>query len=177
MKKIAMVASLALLASACSGGDADADGDGEISAEEARAEMASANIKPEPGQYKMSMTFKTAEIPGAPPEMMDMLGKSMSNTIEYCLTQEEADKGFEEALTREQDDSCKITKMDMNGGTIDMAMTCEDDTSGTMNITMNGDVSPTESDLTMKMKGNIPQLGEANIEMNMKQERIGDCPA
>ncbi|WP_284126075.1 DUF3617 domain-containing protein [Parerythrobacter aestuarii] len=177
MKKLAMVAGLALFASACSSGDADTDGDGEISAEEARAEMASANIKPEPGQYKMSMTFKTAEIPGAPPEMLEMLGKTMSNTIEYCLTQEEADKGFEEALTREQDDSCKITKMDMDGGTIDMAMTCEDESSGTMNITMNGDVSPTKSDLTMKMQGKIPQLGDANIEMNMKQERVGDCPA
>ena len=177
MRKIALVAGIALLASACSGGDADADGDGEISTEEAQAEVAANAIKPEPGQYRMTMTFKTAEIPGAPPEMIEMLGRSMSNTVEYCLTEEDAEKGFEEALTRNQDDSCKIERMSMAGGDIDMAMTCDDPNTVKMQIAMAGKATETRSDLTMKMNGNIAGQGEANIEMNMTQERIGDCPA
>lgn len=165
---------MALMLVGCSS-DPDTDGDGKISAEEARAEMANNAVKPEPGQYKVTMTFKSAEIPGAPPEMMDMLGKSMSNTMEYCLTKEEADKGFEDSLTKGQGDNCTIERLKMDGGKIDMAMKCDEPATGPMQMTMNGEVTPTSADLTMKMEGKVANSQNAKIEMNMKQQRIGDC--
>lgn len=181
MKRIAIASGLALVLAACSGGDADADanGDGTISSEEARTKLNAAGdqIRPEPGQYKMDMTFVKADIPGAPKEMLDMLGRSMTNSFEYCLTQEQADKGFEESLTQGQDDSCEMTKMEISGGDIDMAMSCSDPNTGKMEMTMKGTVTSTTSDLAMVTKGNVAGMGSANIEMKMSQKRIGDCPA
>lgn len=168
-------AALALLAAGCSGGT-DSDGDGKISADEARAEMADNAVKPQPGQYKTSMTFSKADIPGAPPEMMEMLGSSMANSFEYCLTKEEADKGFEKSLTKGQGDNCTIERLNMDGGKIDMAMKCDEPATGPMQVTMTGEVTPTSSDLTMNMKGKVANQQDASIEMKLKQERIGDCP-
>ncbi|UIP07880.1 DUF3617 domain-containing protein [Erythrobacter sp. SDW2] len=159
---------------ACSS-EADSNSDGKITAEEARAEMADASIKPLPGQYKMTMTFKSAKIPGAPASMIDMMGKSMSQTMEYCLTKEEADKGFQDALSKGQDDNCTIERMDMDGGQVDMAMKCNDPASGPMDIAFTGEVTPTSSDLSMKMKGKLGNQFDADIEMTMQQERLGDC--
>ncbi|BDW83192.1 hypothetical protein MACH24_26300 [Erythrobacter sp. Dej080120_24] len=182
MKYSARFALLALgsaiaLAACGDSGTADADGDGTISADEMRDEMArdGANLRPDPGNYKVTMTLSKAEIPGAPPQMMEMMGSMMNNTFEYCLTPEEAEKGFEESLTEGQDESCKIEQFNLDGGKIEMAMSCSPAEGGEMRMTMNGNVSPTKSDINVVTQGNIAGMGEANIEMSMVQERIGDC--
>ena len=171
------LAALSLAGCGGTGGDADTDGDGNVTMEEARAaaEAAGDTIKPLPGKYKATMQFVKAEIPGAPPEMQDMLGANMSNTYEFCLTPEMADQGFGEALQEGQDDSCTISRLNINGNDIDMAMSCNEPGAGEMAITMTGTVSPTKSDLTMVSQGMMGGMGNANIEMNVVQERIGDC--
>lgn len=173
---LALGSALALAACGDSG-SADTDGDGTVSADEMRAEVMSdgMSIRPEAGKYKVTMNFVKADIPGAPPEMQNMMSSAMNNTFEYCMTAEEAERGFEEALTEGQDESCTIEKFDLNGGDIDMAMTCSPAEGGTMRMTMNGNVSPTKSEINVVSNGTLPGLGEANIEMAMVQERIGDC--
>lgn len=174
----ALALSAALALGAC-GGDsgADADGDGEISMDEMRAEVASAadSMRPEPGKYSVTMSVVKADIPGAPQEMQDMMGAMMNRTFEYCLTQEQADKGFEESLSESQDESCSIEKFDLDNGSIDMAMNCEPAQGGNMRVAMTGDVSPTRTDITVVTNGTLPELGAADMEMNMVQERVGDC--
>lgn len=173
---LALGSALALAACGDSG-NADSDGDGSISADEMRAEVMSEgmSLRPEAGNYSVTMTLAKVDIPGAPPQAVEMMGSMMNNTFEYCLTPEEADKGFEEALTEGQDESCTIEKFDLNGGDIDMAMTCSPAEGGTMRMTMNGNVSPTKSEINVVSKGTLPGVGDANIEMTMVQERIGDC--
>ena len=176
----AFALSSALALAACGEGgptDADADGDGEITMDEMRAEVASAGsaLRPEAGKYAVTMTMVNVDIPGAPPEMVDAMGSMMNTSTEFCLTEEEASKGFEEALSEGQDDSCTIERFDLDGGKIDMAMTCSPPEGGTMQVAMTGDVSPTRTQINIVSKGNLPPTGEASIEMNMAQERIGDC--
>jgi hypothetical protein len=178
MRNWIVAAGAAVVLTACGGdSNADADGDGTVSAEEMRAEVASegGGMKPEPGKYKVTMDLTKADIPGAPPEMKDMMGSMMSNSFEYCLTPEEAEKGYEEALTEGQDESCTVQKFDLDGGNIDMAMTCANPDEGTMSVAMTGNVSSTRSEINVVSKGNISGMGDANIEMSMIQERLGDC--
>ncbi|MEL7197677.1 MAG: DUF3617 domain-containing protein [Pseudomonadota bacterium] len=178
MKKFTTISVLALALAACGGGatDADADGDGTVTADEASAAVAAAGdaIKPEPGKYKATMTFVKADIPGAPPQMQEMLGSAMNQSMEFCLTPEEADEGFQKSMTEGQD-GCEISNFNIDGNDLDMAMTCNPGGSGEMNMSMTGNVTPTRSEMKMKMSGNMDGLGEADIEMDMVQERIGDC--
>ena len=172
---IALASALAL--AACGSGTADTDGDGTVSADEIQAELESngGRIRPEPGKYQATMSFVKADIPGAPQEMIDMMSSAMNRTFDYCLTQEDADKGFEEALTEGQDENCTVQKFELNSGDVDMAMTCDTGEGNQMAMTMTGKVTSTSSDITVVTNGTVPEMGEANIEMSMKQERIGEC--
>jgi hypothetical protein len=175
---IAISSSIALAAcGGAAGEDADTDGDGVVSTAEAAALLASegGQMKPEPGKYSAKMTFIKADIPGLPAEMQEMIGAQMANTFEFCLTPEMAEEGFGETMQQGRDDNCTMDRLDIDGGSIDMAMTCNDPGSGQMQIAMTGTISPTGSDLTMVTQGAFGEMGEANIEMNVKQERIGDC--
>ncbi|MBV7266530.1 DUF3617 domain-containing protein [Erythrobacter ani] len=172
-----IIAALALSACGSPSGDADTDGDGTVTATEARAaaEAAGDTIRPQPGKYRASMTFISAEIPGAPPQVQDMMGSSMSNTYEFCLTPEMAEQGFGEALQEGQDDSCTISRLNIDDTDVDMAMTCSGEGAGQMQIAMTGTVSPTRSELNVVSEGVMGDLGEAKMEMKLVQERIGAC--
>ncbi len=178
MKNAFLPALAALSLVACGGGtDADTDGDGEVTADEAQAlaERSGDAIKPEPGKYRATMTFVNADIPGAPPEMAEMMGNQMTNSYEFCMTPEMADQGFGEAMQGNDADNCTIGQFSIDGNQMDMAMTCDDPNAGQMEMTMSGTVSPTESDITMVSKGVFGEMGDAEIEMKVKQERIGEC--
>lgn len=165
----------ALTLTACGGGtvDADSDGDGNVTAAEV-SEVVS-DLRPDPGKYSVDMNLVKVDIPGAPQQMLDAMGSMMNNSFEYCLTPEEANKGFEESLTEGQGDNCKIEKFELTGNDVDMAMSCSGEGQGNMQMTMNGTVSSTRSEIAVVTSGTLPQLGDANMEMTMVQERIGDC--
>ena len=177
MKYVLGTAALALALAGCGGNvDADADGDGKISAAEAQAEnkRAGDDLKPQPGKYKVQMKFVSAE--GMPKEMQDMMNAMGSQNIEYCLTPEEAEKGFGKPPEEGEDENCSMTKYDIEGGKIEIALSCKGDDGkpeGTM--TMTGDVSSTKQDITIVTKGMAKEMGAESMTMQMKQERIGDC--
>jgi len=169
----------ALALSACGGGvtDADADGDGKVSQAEARAAVAEArqDIKPEPGLYATTMALVKVDMPGAPPQVAQMMGSAMNREGEFCLTPEEAERGFEDTIRQGQNEACEISSFTIEGNQIDMKMACNQGALGQMDVAMSGEVSPTASDMTMTMSGSIPELGTVNMEMSFKQERVGDC--
>ncbi len=177
MHKYLFASIAALNLAACGGNNsADADGDGEITGAEV-AEMADEMVKPEAGQYRATTELVELEAPGAPPEAVEMMRGMMSRSFEYCLTQEEADRGFEEMARESQDENCSFEKFDVDGGDIDAVMTCSGQGEGTMRMTMQGSGGRTSSEMTMTMEGNIPGQGEGRMVMNTSHERIGDCPA
>lgn len=163
MKNFAAVAALSVALSACGGSDvstsdADADSDGAVSLNEAADVAEASGLKPQPGKYRVTS---------------DMGG--MKTNVEYCLTQEEADRGFEEMMQEGQEGDCSYEKFELAGNDLDAVMICKTE-AGDMRMAMNGEVSSTSSNFDMNMSGT---MGGVSVDMTMKmqQERIGDCDA
>ena len=184
MKRILVLASACALIAACTdSAPADeanstdaADSGEEISLNEVQEKIASEQIKPKAGQYRSSAKLISIDIPGAPPQLAEMMGKAMeAQTSEYCLTQDQVDKGFEEMAKESQEGDCSFQKFDMAGGDIDAKMSCTVQGDAQMQIAMTGKGTETSMDMTMTLEGKVPQAGEIKMVMQSKQERIGDC--
>lgn len=175
MKRIIMAAVATALMAGCSGGNADADGNGEVSMKEAAKKAEAEGLKPEAGQYKAVITMTGMEIPGMPADMAGH-GAGMTTTTEYCLTQEEVDKGFEEMMKRGQNGECAYESFNLADGKMDAVMVCKTP-EGEARMTMNGTVTPTSSDFIASMAMQVPEMGEGKMTFTAKHERIGDCPA
>lgn len=158
-------------------GSADADGDSEVSVAEAADRVESAGIKPDPGQYRMTMEILEFTVPGAPAGMADMMRQEMGNqTSEYCLTPEDAERGYEEmARQSQQSDECTFSRFDVDGGNIDAEMTCNTPQQGTMTMTLQGEGTATASTMNMTMRGDFSGMGEMTMRARASHERIGDC--
>lgn len=177
MKHTFGIAAATLALTACGGGttDADADGDGTITTDEARAMVEASQVKPQAGKYATSMQLLDAKIPGAPPEAVQMMGGAMNRKGEFCLTAEEAERGFKQAIEEGQSEACSIQTFTIEGNDVKLAMTCAGEGLGEMAVDMNGKVTPTSSNMTMVMNGTIPEMGAVEMTMAFEQERIGEC--
>lgn len=176
MKRMAMVVMLGGVLTACSGGgDADADGNGEVTLGEAAKQAEAQGLKPEPGQYRATITMSGIDIPGMPPEMAGH-GAGMTNNVEYCLTEKDVAEGYEAMMKRGQNGECSYEKFNLAGGNMDAVMVCKT-AEGTARMEMTGTATPTKSDFTASMKMNFNELGEGTMTFEGKHERIGDCPA
>ena len=96
---------------------------------------------------------------------------------EYCLTQEDVDKGYEEMARQSQGGDCTFERFDVDGGTIDALMVCAGEQSNAMRMAMTGSATPTSSVMTMTMTGDMTGMGESTLRMKATHERVGDCPA
>jgi hypothetical protein len=188
MKRILVLTSACALIAACteSAPDGAMDGDvgagegegsgEEISLNEVQEKISEQRIKPKAGQYRSTAELVSIDIPGAPPEIASMMGEAMKGqTSEYCLTQEDVDKGFEEMAKETQEGDCSFQKFDMDGGDIDAVMSCTAPGDAQMKVAMKGKGTETSMDMTMTLSGKIPQAGEMSMVMKSRQERIGDC--
>ena len=102
----AMTLSLAL--AACSSGE-DEPSSGETISTEEVAERARDAVRPEPGLYRSTVELLEVDMPGAPAGVEDTMKRMMggSNTAsEYCLTQQDVDRGFEEMARKSQQGDC-----------------------------------------------------------------------
>ncbi len=181
MRRIAIAAACFTLAACGGASNADADGDGEISMEEAAAESADM-VRPEPGKYRATVEFVDVSMPDAPQQVQDMMRGMFDRgpqTHEYCLTEEEADKGFEEMARQAQEDdsNCTFEKFEADGGKIDAIMNCAADGQGAARMTMTGTGSETASEMTMTMDAEGPDGQTMTMTMKSSQERIGECDA
>ncbi|QPC98007.1 DUF3617 domain-containing protein [Qipengyuania soli] len=178
MRRYLLLAAATALVAACGSPEADADGDGKITMKEA-AEKSKDLVKPEPGQYRATVEMVNVEVPGAPKEIQEMMKKMISvgpQTHEYCLTKEEAAKGFEEmARQSNKNEDCSFEKFETDGGTIDAVMNCSRPEHGMARMTMQGTGTTTSSSMTMTMDAQTPDGKTMKMTMKSNQERIGDC--
>lgn len=177
MMRILMTAAAAALLAGCSGadGDADSDGDGAVSLGEAARQADAQGLRPEPGQYRATITTTNIDIPGLPPEMKGH-GSGLTTTSEYCVAKEDVAKGFEEMMKKGQNGECSYDKFDLANGKLDAVMACATG-EGTARIAMTGNVTPTTSEFTATTTLNFEGMGEGKMTFTAKHERIGDCPA
>lgn len=186
MRRSVVIAVCTFALSACGGSGPDADpaagadanGDGEITVAEA-IDKSSDMVKPEPGKYRNTVEMVNLEIPGAPKEVQDMMKQVLSagpQTNEYCLTAEEAEKGFEEMAKQAQnEDECSVERFDAAGGKIDAVMNCKAGREGTARMTLSGVGTKTSSAMTMTIDAKAPDGKTMKMTMKSNQERIGDC--
>ena len=110
---------------------------------------------------------------GAAEMMKDMMGRS----FDYCLSEEDAEKGFEEMARQSQDESCSFEKYDLDGGSLDAVMVCKGEGGGQIRMEIDGSGSETSSEMLMTMEGNLPGQGMGRMVMKTSHERIGECSA
>jgi len=162
-----------LALAACSGGEEQA-GSGETISSEEVAERARGAIKPQPGLYRSTVEVVEVDMPGAADMVKRMMGGSNS-TSEYCLTPEEADRGFEEMARNSQEGDCSFERFDVDGGRIDAAMNCTANGGAPMRLTLQGTGTTTSSEVAMTMETDMPGMGTANVRMKATHQRIGEC--
>lgn len=152
----------------------------EVVAEAAKLE------KPRPGQYETTVELVNFDVPGLPPQqaeaMKATMGKVSSQSSRSCLTQADADKGFEESVRQMTEKNgtmqCDFGRFDVDGGKIDAAMTCKGPQGMTSDITVEGTGSAEATAMHMKMVQKAAMIpgGEMRMEMKMNSRRVGDCP-
>lgn len=179
MRRRILAVSACLVLAACGSSDADTDGDGKVSIEEAAKKADAEMIRPEPGRYRADAELVELDMPGAPEQIRDLIRQQMAagnQTSEFCLTAEDAEKGFEEmARESQQNDDCSFEKFDVDGGDIDAVMVCEIPGQGKARIEVAGTGTSTSSEMTMKMDASGPAGQKMVVTTRTKQERIGDC--
>lgn len=172
-------AALALTLAACSDSsdistaDADTDGDGAVSMAEAGAAVDAAGgaIKPKAGQYKATVQMIDAKVPGISADQMNQAG--MNTTVEYCVTKEQAENGFQDMMSQGQEGDCSYEKFDLEGDQLDAVLVCKA-AGGEMRMAMEGTVGATKTETNMTMTSQIPGVGEASMTMKNTSEWVAD---
>ena len=148
------------------------------------AKEAEQMVKPQPGQYESSMKMIDLSIPGLPADqaaqMKQMMGSAGSQVNSFCLTEEEANMGFEEMIRKSQDGECSFDRFDATAGTIDAKMTCTPkEGGGSATITMKGTMTATSSTMDMEMDQTNPEMpgGKMQMKMQVSSKRVGECLA
>ena len=137
------------------------------------AQTVDESMKPQPGQYESQTQLISMDIPGMPANMMGMMKGVFERTTKICLTAEAVEEGYREALKKSQDGDCKYDSFSASGGEMEAVMVCDTD-EGRMTLTMSGTGTPTTSDVTMKMTGNMGGA-PGSLSMRVIQKRVGDC--
>lgn len=174
--RIAALAAVSALAlAACS-----SESENEASAPAMDIEQAAQEFgkleKPEPGQYDLNVEITRFDMPGAPEGTLDTMKGVMESAYAdgFCLTAEDADKGFEEQLAQvAQNGKCDFSEMSVDDGKVNAKAMCTLE-GGTMELAMNGAVSATHSDITADTKMNA-QGRTMGMTVRMEQTRTGDC--
>ena len=176
MKRLIIaVAGVALLAGCSGSEDAGASAGEAASVKTAPKQAAVQAGKPRPGFYKATITLTEIAIPGMPPEM-EGHGAGMVTTTDYCVTEADVAKGYQDMLKQGQNGECSFESFKADGAAIEGVMLCQTP-EGAKRTTMSGTTSPTTAEFTASTKVNFDGVGEATMNFAGKHERIGDCPA
>lgn len=143
--------------------------------------------QPEPGLYETKVKMLEFSVPGLPADQAErlksMMGGMDRNTSTFCLTPDEAKKGFEESIRKMSEGQggleCAFDKFDVDGGDLTAEMSCKGPQGMTSTIALDGTATSQSTSMHMKMAqkaGMIPG-GEVRMEMQMDSRRTGDCPS
>ena len=152
---------------------------GGCSNDKAESSDKAETVKREAGSWKNTITLEKFDVPGAPPEMKDMMQGMMTaaSKMEVCLTPEMAAKeNIAESMAKSQaNNDCTFSKQNIAGGKFDVAAVCKDGSGQTLNLTMVGTSTATKTDVKMTVDGKGPTGGAMNMVMAISSERTSDC--
>ena len=175
------LASATFLLSACGSNkkEPQAKASGPQPMEEVKKEAAQLE-RPQPGQYRQAVEITRFAVPGMPAQAADQMKKMMSAKREnvICLTKADTEKGFRDMFKDVgKGNQCSYSRFDVSGGKIDAQMDCAAPQERSARMTIKGMVTPNGSDVTVDMdvKGGKQPMGNMQMTMHMKSERVGDC--
>ncbi|KEO92008.1 hypothetical protein EH31_04875 [Erythrobacter longus] len=169
---------------ACGGApDADADGDGTISQKEAEAVLANSDLTIKPGEWENTVEFVDIEFDASqlPAEARGMIGpmidamRGQKNTTKSCVTEEQAKEPAAEMFSGSDAADCEYEKFEFAGGSIDMAMSCTDPTSGTAKIINKGTYDEDSYAMAMDISMEGSEMGAMKIKAKSEGKRLGEC--
>jgi hypothetical protein len=141
--------------------------------------------QPLPGQYETKVKLLEFSVPGLPPAQAEkikgMMGNVGGETSSYCLTPDEAKKGFEESVRKMGQGQgglkCDFNRFDVDGAKIAAAMTCVGQQGMTSEMKLDGTATAQSTSMHMAMTQKAPMIpgGEMRMEMQMDSHRTGDC--
>ncbi|MFB0610850.1 DUF3617 domain-containing protein [Aurantiacibacter poecillastricola] len=176
--KFALCASAVFALAAC--GDS---GTVEDPNDPAQIEAATRDLpKPQPGEYRTTGELVELELPGASEEEVQMMrgimeqGAAQDRT--FCMTQEEADQGYQEFLDNmaQGSDECEFTEFTVSGDNLDATMACDDGAGSVGTMSFGGTISETSQDMTVTMDMENAGEGQAmRMVLRNRSERIGEC--
>ena len=136
---------------------------------------------PQPGLYRSTVKLVSMEAPGLPPAMGEQMKAAMARKSEgqtYCLKPEEAERGYESRVQQLAGrPGCAFDHFTTTAGKLDAGLTCASPQGVKAVIGMQGTMTPTVSDVTMRISQSGPQVpgGGMTMTMQVRSERIGDC--
>src|SRR3546814_14825870 len=83
----------------------------------------------------MKSSVTDVNMPGAPPQMLEMMKKPQ--TMRHCVTPDQASRGPQELLKQSQG-QCKFSKYDFRAGRVNAVMQCNSRERGSMTVTTEG---------------------------------------
>lgn len=133
----------------------------------------------QPGLWATTMTVTDMQVPGMPPEMVERMKQTLGagQRQEVCVTQAEIDKL--DSFIGQNNANCTFNSYKVGGGKIAGKATCKPTPEVTQTMTMSGSYTKTTSDMTMtsELTGGPAQMNGTKTTMNVKSERVGDCPS
>ena len=154
-------------------------------AEEVIAEAGSLE-RQRPGQDETTVEVVEFSVPGLPAgqaeQIKSMMGGMSGQASKFCLTEAEADNGFEEPIRKMTEGTgqmkCEFDAFDVDRGKIDADLTCSGPQGMSAEIALNGtaEAEASSMNMTMVQKASMIPGGEMRMEMKMDSRRIGDCP-
>ena len=178
--RLPLVLLAATLAAACNK-EADVDLTNATPEQVANAmkESGIASDMRQPGLWATTMTVTDMQVPGMPPEMVERMKQTLGagQRQEVCVTQAEIDKL--DSFIGQNNAKCTFENYKVGGGKVAGKATCKPNAEMTQTMTMQGTYTKTTSDMTMtsQITGGPPQMNGATTTMNVKSERVGECPS
>ena len=141
--------------------------------------------RPDPGRYETKVELLEFSVPGLPPEQADrlksMMGGVGAQASTYCLTAQEAGKGFEEQVRKMGQGQggleCEYNEFDVNRGKLAAEMTCTGPQGMNAAMKIDGKTTSRSTSMTMDMTQKAAMIpgGEMKMKMKMDSTRVGDC--
>ena len=141
---------------------------------------------PMPGLYRTEAELVSFEVPGLPPAQADRFRQQMaglsSQPQERCVSQREAEKGFEDLLRSIGEGvngmQCAFERFETDPPQLDALLSCTDTGAIEAEIAFEGTAGAEEMDLTMRMDASSPVIpgNSMKLEFAVAAERLGECP-
>lgn len=137
--------------------------------------------KPKPGRYTSLTKLVDYQVPGASPRDAERLESEMKaiagQTRSYCLTQKEADKGFEDLWRQSQQGDCKLGKFAVDGENLSANMTCTNPQGVISKVAMEGTGGAESSHMRLTIDQQARAVPGSGVRMVLEIDNLreGDC--